>query len=183
MEVFLTYRWVGMKKKYFTTQHGLTLIELIIGITLMLLVLHCTVDLFSGSIKVWIYCKNQSHIQQTARIAMDTIVREIRYARQITFKNTSSLIITKKNGEIKTLQLGGGLHSRTLYLITDKTKAVPPGGISTNPITENLVTNLQFTPCSQSENNKAVLITVEITDESTRKKNVLHTACYPLNYH
>lgn len=171
-----------MNKKYFTTQHGLTLIELVIGIALMLLLLHSTVDLFSGSIKVWMFGKNQSHIQQTARIAMDTIVREIRYAHQITFKSTSSLLITKKNGENKTLQLGGGLHSKTLYLITDKTKVVPPGGISTNPITENLITDLQFTPYSQSGSNKAVLITLEVTDDSTGGKKVLHTACYPLNH-
>ncbi|MDF2634693.1 MAG: hypothetical protein K0R78_1567 [Pelosinus sp.] len=171
-----------MKKKYFATQHGLTLIELIIGIALMLLVLHSTVDLFSGSIKVWIFGKNQSHIHQTARIAVDAIVREIRYAHQITFKNTSSLLITTKNGDYKTLQLGGGLHSKTLYLITDKTNAIPPGGISTNPITENLVTNLQFTLHSQNESNKAVLITVEVSDEGTGEKKVLHTACYPLNH-
>jgi prepilin-type N-terminal cleavage/methylation domain-containing protein len=171
----------GMKQKYFTTQHGLTLIELIIGMSLMLILLTGIIDLFSGSIKVWISGRNQTYIQQTARIAMDTIVREVRYAHQITLKNTSSLIVTKENGQSNTLQLGGGLNSKTLYIIIDKTKAMPAGGISSNPITENVVTNLQFTPYPQNETFKAVLITLEVTDESTGERKLLHTACYPLN--
>jgi prepilin-type N-terminal cleavage/methylation domain-containing protein len=170
-----------MKQKYFTTQHGLTLIELIIGMSLMLTLLTGIIDLFSGSIKVWISGKNQTYIQQTARIAMDTIVREVRYAHQITFKSTSSLVVTKENGQRNTLQLGGGLNSRTLYIIIDKTKVIPAGGISSNPITENVVTDLQFTPYPQNENFKAVLITLEVTDESTGRKKLIHTACYPLN--
>lgn len=170
-----------MKPKYFTTQHGLTLIELIIGISLMLMLLTGILNLFSGSLKVWMFGKNQTHVQQTARIAMDIMVREVRYAHQITFKSTSSLVVTKENGQCNTLQLGSGLHSKTLYLIIDNTKIVPAGGISSNPVTENLVTSLQFTPYLQDEVVKAVLITVEVTDESTAQKVLIHTACYPLN--
>jgi hypothetical protein len=136
----------------------------------MLILLTSIVTLFSGSLKIWLFAKNQTNIQQTARIAMDTIVREIQYAHQITFKNISSLVVTKINGEKNTLQLGGGLHSKTLYIIIDKTKVIPAGGISSNPITENLVTDLQFTPYPQSENAKAVLIILEVTDEFGRKK-------------
>jgi len=172
-----------MKQKYFTTQHGLTLIELIIGMSLMLILLTGIMDLLSGSIKVWISGKNQTHIQQTARIAMDTIVREIRYAHQITFKNASSIVVKKENGQSNTLQLGGGLHSKTLYIIIDKTKAIPAGGISSNPVTENLLTNLQFTSYPHNEIFRAVLITLEVTDESTGEKKLIHTACYPLNIH
>lgn len=170
-----------MKQKYFTAQHGLTLIELIVSTSLMLILLIGIVDLFSGSIKIWILNKNQTQIQQAARIAMDTIVREIRYAHQITFKSPSSLVITKENGQNNTLQLGGGFNAKTLYIIIDKTKAIPAGGVSSNPITENLVTNLQFIPYPQNEPFKAVLITLEVTDESTGGKKLLHTACYPLN--
>lgn len=179
--VFVTQKVEGMKPKYFTTQHGLTLIELIIGMSLMLILLTGILNLFSGSIKVWMFGKNQTHIQQTARIAMDIIVHEVRYAHQITFASTSSLVVTKDNGQRNTLQLGSGLHAKTLYLIIDKTKVIPAGGFSSNPITENLVTNLQFTSYPQDEIVKAVLITIEVTDESTGQKVLIHTACYPLN--
>jgi len=167
-----------MKRKYFVAQHGLTLIELVIGMALILCLLSGIVGLFSGSLKVWVFGKQQNHLNQTARIAMDSIVKEIRYAQQITLRNTSSLVVTKVNGEIRTLQLGEGLHSKTLYVIIDKTKTIPPGGISSSPITENLVTNLQFL---QHGNSKAVLVTLEVTNESTGERRLLRTACYPLN--
>jgi prepilin-type N-terminal cleavage/methylation domain-containing protein len=171
----------GMRQRYFTTQHGLTLIELIIGMSLMLMLLTGILNLFSDSIKIWISSKNQTHIQQTARIAMDTIAREIRYAHEITFKNASSLVVLKEDGQINTLQLGGGLHSKTLYIIIDKSKAIPAGGISSNPVTENVIASLQFTPYPQNETSKAVLIALEVIDESTGGKKLMHTACYPLN--
>lgn len=167
-----------MKRKCFLDQHGLTLIELVIGITLILCLLSSTVNLFSGSLKVWTFGKQQSQLNQTARIAMDSIVKDIRYAQQITLKNTSSLVVTKVNGETRTFQLGEGLHSKTLYVLIDKTKAIPPGGISSSPITENLVTDLQFV---QRENSKAVLVTLEVTNTSTGGRTLLWTACYPFN--
>ncbi len=167
-----------MMRKYFVGQHGITLIELVIGMALILCLLSGIVGLFSGSLKVWVFGKQQSHINQTARIAIDYIVKEIRYAQQIDLKNISSLVVTKANGEIKTLQLGEGLHSKTLYVIIDKTKSIPPGGISSSPITENLVTNLQFV---QHENSKTVLVTLEVTNENTGERKLIQTACYPLN--
>ncbi|AIF51788.1 PilW family protein [Pelosinus sp. UFO1] len=170
-----------MKKAYLTAQDGLTLVELLISITLMLTLLSGIADLFSESLRLWIFNRNQENIQQTARLAMDSIAREIRYAQQITFKNKSSLLITKPSGENNTFQLGGGTHSKTIYIIIDKTKTKPAGGISSNPITENFVTNLDFLAYPESENPKAVMITLETTDENTGEKKLLHTACYPLN--
>lgn len=170
-----------MKQKYFTKQHGLTLIELVIGMSLTLMLLTGIMNLFTGSMKIWMLEKNQTYLQQVARIAIDTVVREVKFAQKVTFKNTSSLIVLKGNGEINTLQLGGGLHSKTLYIIIDKTKVLPAGGISSNPVTENIVTNLQFTPYPQSGVCRAVLITVEVTDESTGGKVQIDTACFLLN--
>jgi len=170
-----------MKKPYLTAQDGLTLVEVLISITLMLTLLTGISDLFSGSLRLWIFSRNQENIQQTARLAMDSMAREIRYAKQITFKNRSSLVIAKTSGENNTFQLGGGTHSKTIYIIIDKTKTIPPGGISRNPITENFVTSLEFFAYPESENPKAVMITLETTDENTGEKNLLQTACYPLN--
>lgn len=170
-----------MKKAYLTVQDGLTLIELLISITLMLILISGIADLFSESLRLWIFNRNQENIQQTARLAIDSMAREIRYAQQITFKNKSSLLITKPSGEKNTFQLGGGTHSKTIYIIIDKTKTTSAGGISSNPITENFVTNLEFLAYPENENPKAVMINLETNDENTGEKKILHTACYPLN--
>lgn len=170
-------------KKHLTAQHGVTLIELIIGMTLAIILLSGMLSLFSTQLTSWAIEKNRTGLQQTARIAVDKMMREIRYAQDMSLNNTHSLKITKSSGEINTFQLGGELHVNTLYLIIDKTHAIPPGGSSTNPITENIVTNLLFTPYPSSTNFQAVGITLEVTDGKTGQKQTIHTASFPLNRH
>ncbi len=160
-------------------QHGFMLVELVIGMSLILLLLSCFLNIFSTSLKIWAFEKNRSNLQQTASIAVDAMAREIRYAKRITISGNSSLMITKVNGEMNTFQLGGGLHSKTLYSIIDQTKAIPAGGIAANPITENIVTDLQFNPHSKTA--RAVTIYLAVTDMSTGETQNIHTACYALN--
>lgn len=167
-------------KKYLPTQTGLTLLEVLIGITLMLLLLFCMLNLFSSSLNLWTSDKNHTNIEQNARIAIDTMLREIRYACKINFKTSSSLTITKLDGEMNTFQLGGGVHSKTLYILIDKSKATSGGGRSSNPITENVVTSLQFTPYPE-RGAKAVIIAIEVTDMATGKTQIIHTAISPWN--
>jgi len=167
-------------RKFLRIQRGLTLIEVLIGITLMLMLFSCMINLFSSSLHVWKMDKNHTNIQQNARIGMETMLREIRYACTIHFNSTSSLTITKQNGEINTFQLGGGSHSKTLYVIIDKTK-VDYGGVSLNPITENVVTSLQFTPYPEETHAKAVTILLEVTDQNTGKTQKIQTAIFPWN--
>jgi Tfp pilus assembly protein PilW len=162
-----------------TSQQGFMLAELAISISLILMLLACFINLFSTALKIWTFDNTRSHQQQTASIAVDAMVREIRFAKRITFNSNSSLMITKVNGEMNTFQLGGGLNSKTLYLIIDKTKAIPAGGISSNPITENVVTDLQFKP--HPNTGKAVTIFLVVTDKNTGETQTIHTACYALN--
>lgn len=147
----------------------------------MMIVFSCMVNLFSQSILIWTVEKNGINMEQTARIAVDTIVRETRYAQKISLNHTGSLTITKISGEINTFQLGSGFHSNTLYIIIDKKNATPVGGISTNPITENIVTNLLFTPYPDLANIQAILITLEVMDQKNNKKYTIQTAGYPWN--
>lgn len=168
-------------KKHLTAEQGLTLLELLIGITLTIFLLPGMLNLFTTSITIWNTEKSRTNLQQTARIAVDKVMREIRYAQDISLNHTKSLIITKLNGETNTFQLGEGLHSNTLYMITDKTKATPAGGISTNPLTENIVTNLVFIPYPQETNIQAVGITLEVTSNSTGQTQMIDTAGYPWN--
>lgn len=170
-------------KKYLTAQQGFTLMELMIGMMLTLILMAGMLSILSINVTTWTLEKNRTSMQQTVRIAVDMIVREIRYAQDISLNSTQSLKITKVNGETNTFQLGGGLHGSTLYMIIDKTKAIPVGGISTNPITENVVTTLLFTPYPSENNVQAIAITLESTDKSTGAKQTIQTAGYPWNKH
>lgn len=168
-------------KKYLTTDQGFTLLELIIGITLTLLLLPGMLNLFSTSITILNTEISRTNLLQTARIAVDGVLREIRYAQDISLNHTKSLTITKLNGETNTFQLGEGLHGNTLYIIIDKTKAIPVGGISTNPLTENVVTNLVFSTYPPGTNIQAVSITLEVTNNRSGQKQIINTVGYPWN--
>jgi len=168
-------------RKRLSAERGFTLIELIIGMTLMIILLSGLLSVFSTHLAIWTVEKNRTSTQQTARIAVDKVIREIRYAQNISLSNTQSLKITKINGEINTFQLGGGLHSKTLYITIDKTKVIPAGGSSTNPMTEDTVTNLLFIPYPSSSNIQAIGITIEVTDIITGQTQTIHTAGFPLN--
>ena len=169
-----------MKKKL-TSQQGFTLLELILGMTLTLLLLTGLFSLFSASITIWNTEKSRTNLQQTVRFAVDRVMREIRYAQDIHVNHAKSLTITKLNGETNTFQLGEGLHGNTLYMVINKTKAIPAGGISTNPLTENVVTNLVFTPYFQGTSIQAVGIALEVTSNSTGQKQMIDTVGCPWN--
>jgi len=167
--------------KHLTSEGGFTHIELIVGMTVTVLLLSGMLSLFSTSLNIWTVEKSRTSMQQVARMAVDKVVREIRYAQDVSLTTAQGLRITKLSGEINTFQLGGGLHGSTLYMIIDKTRTIPAGGFSTNPITENVVTNLVFTPYPESTNIQAMGITLEVTDQNTGQHQRIDTVCYPWN--
>lgn len=168
-------------KRRLEEQRGITLPEVVVGILLMIIIIASMVNLFSQSLLVWTTKKNALNMEENARIAVDTMVREIRYSQEIHLNHSGSLQITKLNGEINTFQLGSGAHASTLYIRIDKHNAIPIGSISANPITENVVTTLLFTPYPEGDNIQAVLITLEVMNQQSNKKYLLHTAGYPWN--
>jgi len=170
-------------RRYLVSERGFTLLELMIGMTCTIILLSGMLSLLSTSLTIWTVEKSRTSMQQTARIAVDKVMRELRYAKALNLTNSQSLTITKLSGEINTFQLGGGLHGSTLYMIIDKTGTIPAGGISTNPITENVVTNLLFTLYPERASRQAITITLEVTDPSTGQQQTLHTAGYPWNTH
>lgn len=138
--------------KRLTEQWGITLPEVVVSILLMTIIISSMINLFSQSLLIWTAKKNAVTIEESARIAIDTMVREIRYSQKIHLNHCGSLQITKLNGEMNTFQLGSGSHANTLYIQIDKHNAIPAGSISTNPITENIITTLLFTPYPDADN-------------------------------
>ena len=164
-------------RKFLNTEQGVTLLELLIGMVLSVLVLSGMLNLFFVQIKIWTDEKNATHVQQVAHIAADIIVRELRYGKEISISDNQSLRITKPNGEINVFKLGEGNYKKTLYMTIDK----PSGSFGTNPLTENVVTNLHFNSYLSPEHCQAVGITIKVTDQKTGQGQVIHTVGYPWN--
>jgi|GEM_PF-2326746 len=168
-------------RKCITSERGFTLLELMIYMIITVLLLSGMLSLFVASLHSYSVEKSRTSMQQTARMTVDKIMSEIRYAQELSLNSAHSLRVTKLSGEVNTFQLGGGLHEKTLYIIIDKTSVIPAGGISANPITENVVTNLLFAPYPEMSNIQAVGITLEVTDQNTGETQIIHTAGYPWN--
>jgi prepilin-type N-terminal cleavage/methylation domain-containing protein len=168
-------------KQYVHCKCGFTLIELLVTMLITLILLSGMVTFFSQCVKGWTSEKTGTRVEQTSRIAMDAILAKIRYAHSIKLNNEHSLTVFQPSGEINTFQLGNDLHENTLYIIINKQHMIPAEGYSTNPITENIVTSLVFTPYPDPFYFQAIIITLVVTDPLTGKHQTLHTAGYPWN--
>lgn len=168
-------------KKYVINEEGITLAELLVGMLLSVLLLSGLLHFFLAQLKNWTLEKNRTSMEQVVRIAVDAMMRDIRYGKELSLPTTHSLQIVKPSGEINKFELGEGLHDKTLYMTIDQRNVMPSGGIGTSPLTENVITGLVFTPYPSSDDIQAVGITIEVTDQSTGQKQALHTAGYSWN--
>ena len=81
----------------FRRQAGFTLIELMIVLTITVVLLSAMVPLLSTSLQAWRNGSSRSELQQTARFAVDSMVRDLRYGSdyekvsdwEITFTNSA----------------------------------------------------------------------------------------------
>ncbi len=82
-----------------TGQRGMTLIELMLGLMLTVVLLSGIFGLLSTSLVSWKSGISRSEVQQTARFAVDSMVRDLRYGdnyelgndgRSITYRNIKS---------------------------------------------------------------------------------------------
>lgn len=80
--------------KSIRSERGTTLIELIVAMLLTVTVLAAISGILSSSLQAWIAGRSRTELQQTARIAIDMMVREMRYAQ--TLKLNSNLSLTVK---------------------------------------------------------------------------------------
>jgi type II secretory pathway pseudopilin PulG len=153
-------------KKILADKSGMTLIELIMGMVITTLLMAVIINNLSTSIIAWQAGKNRSEIESTARLAIDSIVREIRYANNLQLDSKSSLTITKKNPATNKIQEKitfryGSSEAKAIYKITDKTPS--GGGIGTNPLTPAVIRNLEFEYDPAVDRNE-VAILIQATD-------------------
>lgn len=84
-------------KKYFSNEAGITLVELIIGMALTVLLMTGIFSLLSTSLQAWQLGSRKIEVQQTARFALDSVTRELRYATNVTIDDNKSGIIFNEN--------------------------------------------------------------------------------------
>lgn len=79
-------------KKILQRQQGFTLVELLVGMSLMVLLLAGIFGLLFTSFKAWQTGSNRTDIQQNARYAMDIMIRDLQYASKITINTPPNSI-------------------------------------------------------------------------------------------
>lgn len=131
-------------------QQGMTLVELLVGIAMMLIVISGVTTLLTNVINHGSQGKIAADMQQDARWAVDMIAREVRYAQNTPVTPTSGqLNFTNMVGDNITYALGetdSSIYSQTLY------RRVKNG--TANPVTE------QTTRGSIQDPTKDILFTV-----------------------
>ena len=75
--------YLNKKDKYAKNRRGFSLIELMIVVTILSLMVLGLVTFFSGGARSWISGQSQLKAQREARIAMDSMVKEIREGKNV----------------------------------------------------------------------------------------------------
>ncbi|MGI5859533.1 MAG: PilW family protein, partial [Tepidanaerobacteraceae bacterium] len=85
--------------KVFKKNSGMTLIELMVSIGIMVMILAAIFGFYSAGIKSWLISENQMDVQQNARTAFDWICRDLKVAREYEILSQQSLSITPYKGD------------------------------------------------------------------------------------
>lgn len=168
-------------KKYFDGNAGIMLMELLIGIALITILLSALFSLFAVAITSSRIGTAKVEAQETARIALDAMVREIRTdALDIITPATNaisdslSIQVVDNNDNTKYNTITFYLASSTLYRKLNKWD----GSTGTFPLTEGTVTHLQFdvrhprtvkiSLTVQTANNSAYSLTTSVAGLNTQ---------------
>jgi prepilin-type N-terminal cleavage/methylation domain-containing protein len=158
---------------------GFTLVELLIGLMLTAILFQALLPLLSTSLLSWRNSVSRISTHQTARMAMESMTRELRFASAISAplpdQRASRIRFLKPDdtGKIQTLifQLGSssGQNTQTLYRIH------PPG--QPNPLTENVISELSF----QFQPPRLVVVSLTVTDSGTKVSDTIATSITCVN--
>ncbi|QDR80326.1 PilW family protein [Sporomusa termitida] len=82
-------------KRYWTGRQGLTLAELVAGLTIFLILLAAIGPLLSTASQAWRTGRSQAELQQTARLALERLSHSIRYAQTVTVADNGGSLVLK----------------------------------------------------------------------------------------
>ncbi len=88
----------------FTNNKGITLIELLVTLAIMGFIITSLYSFYLTGLRGWQRGTDQMEAQQSARIAMDKIIRELRYAEEIILDEDKKTVRFKVKDNIRTLR-------------------------------------------------------------------------------
>ena len=160
-------------------QAGFSLVELLIGLMLTALILQAIPPLLSTSFMSWRQSVARTATHQSARMAMEAMIRELRLASQVVSPlpgQTAAAVSVDAPDETGkttrlTFRLGTnlGANRRTLYRIS--------GGGQPTPLTQDMVSELWF--CYKPHH--LLVIDLTLTDRETGVSDSLSSAVTCLN--
>lgn len=147
-------------------QSGFTLVEIMIGLMLTLVLMSAVFGLLSSSVMSWTQGAAHNDLEQSARIAVDSMVRELRYARAVTSVTSGSIAFVNSGGDNVAFRLGTSTNRNmnTLHRLN-------------NPMTENNVSSLTF----EQIGSRTVKISLTMHDAPTGQTKTLRTAVTCMN--
>ena len=160
-------------------QAGFSMVELLIGMMLTALILQAIPPLLSTSFLSWRQSVARTATHQSARMAMEAMIRELRLASQVVSPlpgQTAAAVSVDAPDETGkttrlTFRLGTnlGANRRTLYRIS--------GGGQPTPLTQDMVSELRF--CYKPPH--LLVIDLTLTDRETGVSDSLSSAVTCLN--
>ena len=170
--------------KYFIrSQKGVTLVELIVGIVIMLIMLEATVRILQVGVKSWQQGRARIEIQHNARYAVDSMVREMVYGTNFVVENEHSVVFDN-------IREDRPANSQTRFCLSTVDhklyrEPVSPVDGSREPMTgsnapnfAHVVVNKNGEPLFYPLNSDMVMIDITVTDLYTNQSVRLRTvAC------
>jgi type II secretory pathway component PulJ len=152
---------------------GFVLTEVLVGIGLTALLLQALFPMLSTSLLAWKSSVARMTAHQTARMAMESMIRELSLASALTGPlpgkpdSSARFQLRETSGQTESLsfRLGtsSGLNSKTLYRV--------PGSGQPSPLTQNVVEVLQF----RFEPPRRLWISLTVTDPERRAAATVET--------
>jgi len=150
--------------------HGLTLIELLITLSLTGLIIASVYSFYLTGLKKWQSSIAILDYQQSARIAMEKVVHELRYAHGIEIRASACEIRFKRDGDNRNLRF---IHRGQEIVF----ESYPPG--SHNYFHNKIALNIKELCFYQTAEG---VITVEISTGDGSYSYSLKSAVIPLNF-
>lgn len=82
-----------IKKNVIKNENGFSLIELMVVLVILSFIILGLVTFFGGGVRSWISGNNQLRSQREARMAMDMMVKEIRFGQSVTKNSNYSITV------------------------------------------------------------------------------------------
>lgn len=162
-------------RQFISLEHGATLVELIVVMLITASLLAAITGVLFSSLQAWTIGRSRTELQQTARIAVDMMVRELRYAQAVNLNSNRSLtlILPRRDGATDVI---------TYYQDDNGILRRNHGG-GDQPVTGGNRVKVAVDFSWADASWRTITIVLTTTDDQTKQNYQLQTAVLSLNVH